>query len=204
MRLRQLHFDRFDRAAVLCVAAPACRAFRRRVRRADGSQGVAFAQAKTGRCVQDQNPRAVVQDHGGHRRLLRAGSDHERSARASSHGGAKDFRQPPRRHPARAGATFFAHALGDPRGRNGGYRKPDERVEGREVTSLSSLRKQGPITTDVSSGKDCGPSIAQHEHSWLWVPARASLGRDDVTTPHLSMSARRGGSGLPRSIRTAP
>ena len=41
MRLRQLHFDRLDRAAVLCAAAPAGRALGRRFRCADGSQGLA-------------------------------------------------------------------------------------------------------------------------------------------------------------------
>ena len=48
----------------------------------------------------------------------------------SAHGGAKDFCRAPRRHPARPGAAFFAHALGDPRGGDGGYRRVDERVEG--------------------------------------------------------------------------
>jgi len=45
--------------------------------------------------------------------------------------------------------------------------------------SMSSPRKRGPITTDACCRQNCGPSFAQHGHWWLWVPARASLGRDD-------------------------
>jgi hypothetical protein len=45
---------------------------------------------------------------------------------------------------------------------------------------LSSPRKRGPITTDVRSGHSCGASLEQHGQWWLWVPARASLGLDDV------------------------
>ena len=52
-------------------------------------------------------------------------------------GGARDFRHPPRRHAARAGATFFAHALGDPRCSQGGYCRADQRVEGGEVNGAS-------------------------------------------------------------------
>src|SRR5260370_1209634 len=50
----------------------------------------------------------------------------------------------------------------------------------RHTMLLSSPRKRGPITTDVCRRPNCGPSFAQHEHLWLWVPARASLGRDDM------------------------
>ena len=99
-------------------------------RRADGPQGLACAQTKADGGFQEQDPRGVVQDHGRHRRLLCAGPDHGGSARSSAHGGAKDFRQPPRRDAARAGAALLAHALGDPRACKGGYREPRERVEG--------------------------------------------------------------------------
>jgi hypothetical protein len=44
---------------------------------------------------------------------------------------------------------------------------------------LSSLRTQGPITTDAWFGQDSGSSFVQHRHSGLWISARASLGRDD-------------------------
>ena len=84
--------------------------------------GLAGAEGKAGRGVQDQDPRRMVQDHGRHRHLLRADPDHEGSAEASAHGRARDLRHPPRRHPARASAAFFAHALGDPRCREGRYR----------------------------------------------------------------------------------
>src|SRR6202521_504054 len=43
-------------------------------------------------------------------------------------------------------------------------------MEGRKVISLlSSRRTPGPITTDVSSRRNCGPSFRQHGHLWLWV-----------------------------------
>ena len=42
----------------------------------------------------------------------------------------QDLRHPPRRHPARAGAAIFAHAIGDPRRHNGRYRKPHTGVAG--------------------------------------------------------------------------
>ena len=77
-------------------------------------EGLAGAQAEAGGGVQDQDPRRVVHHHGRHRHLLRAGSDHEGSAGTSAHDGARDFRHPPRRHPAGAGAALFTHALGDP------------------------------------------------------------------------------------------
>src|SRR5713101_4845576 len=35
------------------------------------------------------------------------------------------------------------------------------------------------ITTDACCRRGWGPSLPQHRHRWLWVPARASLGRDD-------------------------
>ena len=43
----------------------------------------------------------------------------------------------------------------------------------------SSPRKRGPITTSACCRQSYGSSFVQHEHSRLWVPARASLGRDD-------------------------
>ena len=60
----------------------------------------------------------------------------------SAHGGAQNLRQPPRRHPARAGAAVFAHALGDPRQRAGGYREPDAGMEGGRVRPSPSPRTQ--------------------------------------------------------------
>src|SRR6266436_5112911 len=31
----------------------------------------------------------------------------------------------------------------------------------------------GPITTERGREQSCDPSVAQHEHLWLWVPAFA-------------------------------
>ena len=124
-------------------------------------------------------PRRMVQHHGRYRHLLRAGADHERGAEASAHGRARDFRHPPRRHPARPRAAFLPHPIGDPRRRQGRYRRSDGGVAG------------GAIATSRHSG-------ARSE------AARARNDGDGCFTPRPSGSARRGGSGLPRSIRTAP
>ena len=97
---------------------------RRRLRRADGPQGLARAEGKADQGVQEQDARGVVQDHGRHRHLLRADPDHGGSAETSAHGGAQDLRRAPRRHPARARAALFAHAVGDPRAGDGGHREP--------------------------------------------------------------------------------
>src|SRR6266851_2461577 len=146
----------------------------------------------------------MVQDHGGHRRLLRADPDHERSAGSSAYGGAKDFRQPPRRHPARAGAAFLAHAVGYSRSRNGGYRRADEPVEGREVTLSSSFRgarSASPESITTTGSMDSGPAPQVGN---CRPKARPGMTAVVAATPRPSASARRGGSGLPRSIRTAP
>jgi crotonobetainyl-CoA:carnitine CoA-transferase CaiB-like acyl-CoA transferase len=122
MFLRQFHLDRLDRAAVLCAAAPACGLNRCRLRRADGSQGLAGAEGEADRSIQEQDARRLVQDHGGHRHLLRADPDHGGSAKAPTQRRAKNFCRTPRRHPARPRPALFAHALGDPRTDGGGYR----------------------------------------------------------------------------------
>ena len=44
----------------------------------------------------------------------------------------------------------------------------------------SSPRTRGPITTGVHCQAGFGSSIIHVQHRWLWVPARASLGRDDL------------------------
>ncbi len=49
--------------------------------------------------------------------------------------GAQHIRRASRRDPARAGAAFLAHAVGDPGCGEGGYRRTDDRVEGGEVDS---------------------------------------------------------------------
>ena len=95
---------------------------RRRFRRPDGPQGLAGAEGKADKGVQEQEPRGVVQDHGRHRHLLRADPDHGGSAEASAHGRAQDFRRAPRRDAAGAGAAVFADAVGDPGAGSGGYR----------------------------------------------------------------------------------
>src|SRR5207237_4050906 len=73
----------------------------------------------------------------------------------------------------------------------------------------SSLRNAGlapaPITADACCRQNCGPNIAQHGHSWLWVPARASLGRDDgafVLRLNFFKELKRYASAFPR--RDAP
>ena len=114
---------------------------RRRFRRADGPQGLAGAEGKTHKSVQEQEPRGVVQHHGRHRHLLRADPDHGGGAEASAQCGAQDFRRAPRRHPAGAGAAVFAHAFGDPRAGSGGYCGACERVEGGEVSPRPSSRR---------------------------------------------------------------
>src|ERR1700738_3345023 len=38
-------------------------------------------------------------------------------------------------------------------------------------------------------GLSCGPSLLPQIHRWLWVPARASLGRDDGDALHLAACA---------------
>src|ERR1700676_1271576 len=128
MRLRPVRFDRLDRTAVLRAAAPACRAFGRRLRCPDGSQGMARAEAKTGAGVQDKDPRRMVRDHGRHRHLLRPDPDHAGGAQSPAHGGAKDFCRAPRRHPAGARAALFPHAVRDPRAGDDGYCGAGKRV----------------------------------------------------------------------------
>src|SRR6266480_6227870 len=61
---------------------------------------------------------------------------------------------------------------------------------------MSSPRKRGPITANVSCARECSPSLAQHGHWRLSVPARAEpvigrrlapthwLGRDDEIFPY--------------------
>jgi crotonobetainyl-CoA:carnitine CoA-transferase CaiB-like acyl-CoA transferase len=92
MRLRPFHLDRVDRAAILRSAAAACRPVGSGVRCPDGLRGVALAEAETGRRFQSQNPRRVVQDHGRHPHLFRAGAELVGSATSPSLGGPKDFR----------------------------------------------------------------------------------------------------------------
>ena len=120
----------------------------------------------------------------------------------------KIFVEPPRRHPARAGAALFAHALGDQGCGEGGYCGADERVEGGEGKARPSFRACPPQRGQLLVGKTnrrsrtarraLGPGLR-------WLRADANRGMTDTeTTPRPSASARRGGSGLPRSIRTAP
>ncbi len=81
--------DRLDRAAVLRRAAQPHRA-----RGAPGRQGTELPhqmdrahwgelKERPGRDLRHQDPRRVVRDHGGHRRLLRPRSHHERGGAAS-------------------------------------------------------------------------------------------------------------------------
>ena len=40
----------------------------------------------------------------------------------------------------------------------------------------------GPITADACCRQNCGPNIAQHGHSWLWVPDRVRCAHLSGTT----------------------
>ena len=50
----------------------------------DGSQGMARSEGKIRGAVQDQDPRRMVQDHGGQRHLLRARTEHGGGAQSSA------------------------------------------------------------------------------------------------------------------------
>jgi hypothetical protein len=52
----------------------------------------------------------------------------------------------------------------------------------RGTIHLSSRRTAGTHNHRCCDKRVCGPSVAQHRHSWLWVPGRASLARDDGDT----------------------
>ena len=62
-----------------------------------------------GRGVQAQDPRRVVRDHGGQRRVLRAGARHERGAGAPAQRCAQDVRRDRRRDSAGARAALQPH-----------------------------------------------------------------------------------------------
>ena len=81
-RRRQVRLHRLDRAAVLRRAAPAHRPRRRGAALAAGQAAVAGPQGAAGGDLRDQDRRRVVRDHGGHRRLLRAGAVDARGPRA--------------------------------------------------------------------------------------------------------------------------
>src|SRR5258708_3755567 len=222
MFLRPVRLDRLDRAAVLCTAAPARGADGGRFRCADGPQGVARAEAEAGRGLQNQDARRLVQDHGRYRHLLRAGPDHERGAESSAHGGAKHFCRAPWRDAARTGAALFAHAVSDPRSGDGGYCGSRERVEGREVTPLSSLRgakrRSNPAfalplygllrfaRNDGEIGgqsEACPPSSSSFQVS-RWARRKSAFAHPTNPLTPRPPSAHRGESDLPRSIRTGP
>src|SRR5260370_1020343 len=82
-------------------------------------------------------------------------------------GGAKDFCQPPRRHPARAGAALFTHAIGHKGCGDGGYCRADERVEGRKVTDgLRSPDAAQRVALAAWCAADPGSMFSRG-----WVPA---------------------------------
>ena len=100
------------------------------------------------------------------------------------------------------GAALFAHAVGDPGAGEGGDRAIS-RASGRAGSDLvapdavqprsDALQSRRP-TTNAGGSRFCGAA--------LHVAARP--GYEAHPTPRRPPSARRGGSGLPRSIRTAP
>src|SRR5262249_4767556 len=57
------------------------------------------------------------------------------------------------------------------------------------------VRKQGPITTDVSRESELELQLSQNERLRLWAPARAALGRGDseLLRRHLPWRGRRVG-----------
>src|SRR4029453_9512151 len=56
------------------------------------------------------------------------------------------------------------------------------RKESSEDIYMSSLRTQGPIRAAYRLKTRCSTAFASHDRLWLWVPARASLGRDDSSS----------------------
>src|SRR5260370_24866187 len=158
MRLRPVRLDGVVRGAILCAAAPARGPNGGRFRRADGPQCLARGGGEAGGGVKDKTPRRVVEDHGRHRHLLRTGPDHERGAAPSAHGGKKYFCRAPRRNAARPRAALFTHAVGDPRGGDGGYCGADTVVEETVAT----------IVVPANAGT--------HNHRcWLWKGTRPQL-----------------------------
>ncbi|MGY4188380.1 alpha-methylacyl-CoA racemase [Bradyrhizobium sp. USDA 4459] len=65
--------------------------------------------------VQEQDARGLVQDHGRHRHLLRACSDHVRSDQAPAHGRPQCLHRAPWREAACARAALLAHTVHGPR-----------------------------------------------------------------------------------------
>src|ERR1700759_2479387 len=137
MFLRPVHLDRLHRNAILRTVAGARGPVGNLLRRASRSRRLAEAERKTGRGVQDQEPRRMVQGHGRHRHLFRAYPDHAGSPQASAHGCARDVRHPPRRHPTRTSPALFAHAFGDPGAGKGGDGRSSTRVERGKVSTLN-------------------------------------------------------------------
>src|SRR6185437_15682117 len=146
MRLRQFHLGRFDRAAILRTAAPACGALGRVLRCADGPQGVARVEGEAGAGVQEQDARGLVQDHGRHRHLLRTGSHHGGSPKPSAHGRATSLRRAPWCDPARPRPALLPHAVHHPRAGGGGDWRAGEGVE--TVTSFRGARRANPESGD--------------------------------------------------------
>src|SRR4051812_23719473 len=70
----------------------------------------------------------MVRNHGGHRRLLRAGALAVGGAKASAHGGAQDSPRCRRRGPACASAALLAHPVRDQKDDYGGVGRSGEGV----------------------------------------------------------------------------
>ena len=98
---------------VLRRVAGAVRTEERRTRAPERSRRVARDEAEGRGDLQDQDPRRMVQDHGGQRRLLRAGAEHDRSAEASAQSPSRNLHRRRWRHPAGAGAALQPHSEQD-------------------------------------------------------------------------------------------
>ncbi len=75
---------------------------------------VAGAQGAVRGAVQDEDPRRVVRDHGGHRRVLRPGAVDGRGPAAPAQRGAGHVRRAQRRRAAGPGAPLQPHGARDP------------------------------------------------------------------------------------------
>jgi len=105
-----------DRAAILCAAAPACRTDRRRFRRPNATARPWPAlKEKLTKVFLSKTARGLVQDHGGHRHLLRADPDMAEAPKHPHNAARKIFVERHGITPARTRPAFFAHAVGDPR-----------------------------------------------------------------------------------------
>jgi alpha-methylacyl-CoA racemase len=100
--------------------------------------GLAGAEGEAEGRVQEQDARGLVQDHGRHRHLLRAGADDVGGNAASAHGRPQRLHRASRREAAGTGTALLAHAVSGKRAGGGGDRRGDDGMEG--LTSFRGAR----------------------------------------------------------------